>query len=126
MNNKANIFNFHNNQIRIIEKDGEPWFVVTDVFNTLSYPKGSRTYQMNQLGAFEKGVLKIQTPRGAQDANIISESGLYKLIMRSNKPEAKEFQNWVTQVVLPAIRKDGAYVQGKRREGRKGEGMDCY
>ncbi|EEW80532.1 LOW QUALITY PROTEIN: BRO family protein, partial [Brucella abortus bv. 4 str. 292] len=45
----------------------------------------------------------------------VSESGLYKLIMRSRKPEAKKFQNWVTQVVLPAIRKDGMYVRGEEK-----------
>lgn len=45
--------------------------------------------------------------------SIISESGLYKLVMRSDKPEAKEFQNWVTRVVLPAIRKDGGYIHGE-------------
>lgn len=46
---------------------------------------------------------------------LVSESGLYKLIMRSNKPEAKEFQDWVTKVVLPAIRKDGAYIEGEEK-----------
>ncbi len=44
---------------------------------------------------------------------LISEAGLYKLVMRSDKPEAKEFQNWVTRVVLPAIRKDGGYIHGE-------------
>ena len=45
----------------------------------------------------------------------ISESGLYKLIMRSDKPEAQDFQNWVTRVVLPSIRKDGAYIMGEEK-----------
>jgi len=44
---------------------------------------------------------------------LVSESGLYKLVMRSDKPQAKAFQDWVTKVVLPAIRKDGAYVMGQ-------------
>lgn len=46
---------------------------------------------------------------------LIFESGLYKLIMRSNKPEAAQFQDWVTKVVLPAIRKDGAYIEGEEK-----------
>lgn len=46
-------------------------------------------------------------------AMLISESGLYKLIMRSDKPQARDFQDWVTRVVLPAIRKDGAYIMGE-------------
>lgn len=45
--------------------------------------------------------------------SVVSESGLYKLVMRSDKPEAKDCQNWVTRVVLPAIRKDGSYIQGE-------------
>ena len=52
---------------------------------------------------------------GARVVALISESGLYKLVMRSDKPEAREFQDWVTRVVLPAIRKDGAYIQGEAK-----------
>lgn len=51
----------------------------------------------------------------APSATLISESGLYKVILRSNKPEARQFQNWVTEAVLPAIRKDGMYVQGEEK-----------
>ncbi|AQT43458.1 BRO family, N-terminal domain [Bartonella apihabitans] len=129
MNNKANIFNFHNNQIRIIEKDGEPWFVTADVCRALQLNiqkngKPNTTTSLRRLLTKEKGLYPIYTLGGAQRLSIISESGLYKLIMRSNKPEAKEFQNWVTQVVLPAIRKDGAYVQGeekgREKRGRRG------
>lgn len=53
--------------------------------------------------------------RGLAQANTISESGLYKLMMRCDKPQAKPFQNWVTQVVLPSIRKDGGYVMGEEK-----------
>lgn len=51
--------------------------------------------------------------KGGSQAAMISESGLYKLVMRSDKAEAKEFQDWVTRVVLPAVRKDGGYIQGE-------------
>ncbi|MDQ7835598.1 MAG: BRO family protein [Humidesulfovibrio sp.] len=50
-----------------------------------------------------------------QKVAVISESGLYKLIMRSDKPAAKRFQNWVTREVLPALRKDGMYVMGEEK-----------
>jgi hypothetical protein len=53
--------------------------------------------------------------KGGNQLTLISESGLYKLIMRSDKPEAKAFQDWVTKVVLPAIRKDGGYVMGEEK-----------
>ncbi|AQT45702.1 BRO family, N-terminal domain [Bartonella apihabitans] len=131
MNNKANIFNFHNNQIRIIEKDGEPWFVAADVCRVLGMNmrrngKPNTTVSLSYLQPEEKGVGFTNTLGGTQRVSIISESGLYKLIMRSNKPEAKEFQNWVTQVVLPAIRKDGAYVQGEEKEREEEGGMEWY
>jgi|GEM_PF-6970342 Prophage antirepressor len=56
---------------------------------------------------------------------IISESGLYKLVMRSDKPEAREFQDWVTREVLPAIRKDGMYVAGEEKV-KTGAGLPTY
>ncbi len=52
---------------------------------------------------------------GFREVNIISESGLYKLVMRSDKPQAKAFQDWVTRDVLPAIRKDGGYIMGEEK-----------
>lgn len=55
-------------------------------------------------------------------ACLVSESGVFKLIMRSKKPEARRFQNWVTREVLPAIRKDGAYVAGQQRRTGTGRG----
>lgn len=81
----------------------------------LGWDKTNQTYAPSKatrlLDSSEKGRKKI--PTSNQELLIISESGLYKLIMRSNKPQAKPFQNWVTQVVLPAIRKDGMYVAGE-------------
>ena len=114
MSNVIN-FDFNDKQVRVVELDGNPWFVAKDVFDVLGYPKGSRSYQLNQLGDDEKGVLKIQTLRRMHDLRSLSESGLYKLIMRSDKPEAKKFQDWVTRDVLPAIRKDGAYIMDEEK-----------
>lgn len=79
--------------LRVQDFDGQPWFVAGDVFEVLGYPKGSRTYQPLQLAPDEVQVLKIQTLRYGTKA--LNESGLYKIIMRSDKPEAKAFQDWV-------------------------------
>ncbi|MET4634919.1 BRO-N domain-containing protein [Kaistia defluvii] len=61
------------------------------------------------------GIAPELFPGSVARAVLITESGLYKLVMRSDKPKAKEFQNWVTQVVLPSIRKDGGYVMGEEK-----------
>lgn len=66
---------------------------------------------MTGLDADERTLYQIQ--KGFRSVSLISESGLYKLVMRSNKPEARAFQDWVTREVLPAIRKDGGYIKGE-------------
>lgn len=60
--------------------------------------------------ADEKGRTQITTPGGVQETWVINESGLYNVILRSDKPEAKPFRKWVTSEVLPTIRKHGAYM----------------
>ena len=94
--------------VRIIEKDGEPWFVAKDVCNVLELanPRSS----MALLDEDERGVHSMDTPSAKQEMAIISEAGLYSLILRSRKPEAKAFKRWVTHEVLPSIRKTGAYL----------------
>jgi prophage antirepressor-like protein len=83
----------------------------------LSPYNGSYTHHLRQLHGDEHrnaSTSDMGSPvRGS--LKLISESGLYKLVMRSDKPEAREFQDWVTRVVLPAIRKDGAYVMGEEK-----------
>ena len=106
--NKLQIFNYNNNAVRTIEKDGEPWFVLKDVCSVLSIGNAADVY--NRLDADEKGVGQIDTLGGRQNVNIVNESGLYNVILRSDKPEAKPFRKWITAEVLPAIRKTGAYM----------------
>ena len=108
--NELQIFN--NNQfgeIRTTIKDGEPWFVAKDVCNILEI-KNSRDTLNKCLDEDERGVDIIYTPGGNQEMTIVSEAGLYSLILRSRKPEAKAFKRWVTHEVLPSIRKTGAYL----------------
>ena len=82
----------------------------------LGYPEKSRSVILRKLSDSENGLYPIQTVnRGTQNLSVVSEPGLYKLIMRSDRPEARKFSDWVTSVVLPAIRKDGAYVMGEEK-----------
>lgn len=108
-------FNYLSNTVRVVEIDGQPWFVAADVCKALRFPYVERgVFQyLGRLSSDEKQTHNLNM--GSKKFTIISESGLYKLIMRSDKPEAREFQDWVTREVLPAIRKDGMYVAGEEK-----------
>ena len=120
MSNELQVFNYcfqsegNNNLVRIIEQDGEPWFVAKDVCKILELSDVSMS--VRTLDDDEKGTSKVCTPGGKQMMTTISESGLYALIMRSIKPQAKTFRKWVTSVVIPSIRKHGAYMTEKTLE----------
>jgi prophage antirepressor-like protein len=100
-------FYFQSNEVRTISLNNDPWFVAKDVCDVLELANVSRAVE--GLDEDEKGVSKVHTLRGEQEMIIISESGLYTLIIRSNKPQAKPFRKWVTAEVLPSIRKTGTY-----------------
>lgn len=108
MENNLQVFNYNDSAVRTVQKDGEPWFVLKDVCSVLGI--GNSRMAADRLEVDEKGVSQIDTPGGTQDMTIISESGLYTVILRSDKPEAKPFRKWVTSEVLPSIRKHGAYM----------------
>lgn len=93
--------------VRIVMRDGEPWFVAKDVAEILEIQNIRQN--LADLDDDEKGVCSIDTPGGAQEMLIISESGLYLQILRSRKPEAKPFRRWITHDVVPSIRKTGGY-----------------
>lgn len=93
--------------IRVIEKDGEPWFVLSDVCKVLGLTTPARVAE--RLEDDEKGVSLIHTLGGEQKMTIINEAGLYSVILRSDKPIAKPFRRWVTHEVVPSIRKTGSY-----------------
>lgn len=124
-NTQISTFNFNTSAIRVVTIDGNPWFVATDLATALDWGYDNIKYHMKTtLDLEEKRVLSkgkgsvttrclFTGPSGR--LTIISESGLYKLVMRSDKPEAKPFQDWVTKVVLPAIRKDGGYIMGEEK-----------
>jgi prophage antirepressor-like protein len=96
---------FEGNQLRIIEKDNEPWFVVKDICEILEL--SNPTKAVSRLDDDERSNLKL----GRQgNANVVNEFGLYNLVLGSRKPEAKQFKRWITHDVIPSIRKNGAYT----------------
>lgn len=114
MKTELSTFNFTPSlSLRAVTIEGQPWFVAKDVCAVLAITNVSMA--LRHLEPQEKGLSSIDTPGGAQKTSVISESGLYALIMRSRKPEAQTFRKWVTSVVLPAIRKDGGYVMGEEK-----------
>lgn len=98
---------YQENPIRIIERNGEPWFVAKDVCKVLELDMASGA---RGLDPDEKGLHIMQTRGGEQKIQIVSEAGLYSIILRSRKPEAKAFKRWITHEILPSIRRNGAYV----------------
>lgn len=98
---------YQENPIRIIERNGEPWFVAKDVCKILELDLASGA---RGLDPDEKALHIMQTLGGDQKIQVVSEPGLYSLILRSRKPEAKAFKRWITHEILPAIRRNGAYV----------------
>lgn len=109
--NVPQIFSFNDAQIRVVEKDGQPWFVAKDVCEIIGLSQVSRA--MDRLDDDERGLVKVthpQNPEKTLEVNAVNESGLYQLIIASNKPEARTFRKWITSEVLPTIRKTGGYV----------------
>ena len=110
MKDNLQTWNYESSEIRTVQMNGEPWWVLADVCKVLEI-SNSRNVS-NRLEADEKGVTLVDTLGGAQQVTIINESGLYAVILRSDKPQAKPFRKWVTNEVLPSIRKHGAYMMG--------------
>ena len=94
-------------EVRTVLQDGQPWFVALDVCNALGI-KNNRD-ALTRLDEDEKGVGLTDTNGGRQEVVIINEPGLYSLVLRSRKPEAKAFKRWITHEVIPSIRRTGSY-----------------
>lgn len=107
------IFNYQSNEVRTVEMGGEPWFVLKDVCNILNISKYRDTAA--RLDADERGSVEVDTLGGTQQVIAVNESGLYHVILRSDKPEAAPFRKWVTSEVLPSIRKNGGYIAGQEQ-----------
>ena len=105
--NNIETFDFEEHPVRLVEMDGDPWFVAADVARVLEYEHTPHATRL--LDDDEKGVHIVHTLGGDQEMTVINESGLYHLVIVSRKPEAKKFRKWVTSEVLPSIRKTGRY-----------------
>lgn len=111
--NKVTIYRYDENKpMRTLNLNGEPWFVLKDVCDVLGLSTPARVAERLDSDEVSQAHL-IDSVGRSQEMTIISESGLYNVILRSDKPEAKPFRKWVTAVVLPSIRKNGGYIAGQ-------------
>lgn len=100
-------FYFQQKPVRVVFVEGEPWWIAKDVCDVLGL--SNPTEAVRALDDDEKDILRISEGIGNPDKVVFSESGLYTLILRSSKPEAKAFRRWITHEVLPQIRRTGSY-----------------
>ena len=98
---------FETADVRMIVRDGEPWWVLNDVCSVLSIANPRNVAQ--RLDDYQKGVHSVDTLGGFQDLTLVNEAGIYALTLNSRKASAKEFARWVFVEVLPSIRKFGMY-----------------
>lgn len=109
------VFDYKTSRLRVVLHDDEPWFVAKDVCDALGIADVSRAVNGNStrgesgLDEDEKGTYTVRTPGGPQRLLCVNEYGIYSLVFKSRKTEAKLFQRWVTHDVLPSIRKTGQY-----------------
>lgn len=110
MENQLQVFNNEEfGQVRSLVLEGEPWFVVSDVCKILDL--NNPTMAVKSIDEDDLNTIEVIDSMGRlQKSNAVNESGLYQLILKSRKPEARKFKKWVTAEVLPTIRKHGAYM----------------
>nr|CRH07819.1 protein of unknown function [include part of BRO family, N-terminal domain] [Candidatus Magnetococcus massalia] len=102
-------------RVQADEETGEPWFHAGDICEVLGYTKARDAVGYHCEGDDAKTFGTIDSLNRTQQSLYVNESGLYDLILGSKKPHAKNLKRWVTKVVLPAIRKDGGYVDGEEK-----------
>lgn len=113
-NSEFSIFKFGDQEIRVIDKDGQPWFIVIDLARTLGYRDTNDALRLLDVDEADTHNLRVRSKAETQQVRkfrIVNESGMYALVLKSRKPEAKPFRRWVTSEVLPSIRKNGSYVK---------------
>lgn len=110
------VFSFEGHTVRVVvDKKGDPWFVAADVLEAFGHSRSARGGIIRKVAEADLRLYPMKTSVGVRAHSLISEAGLYKLVMRSDKPAAKPFQDWVTREVLPSIRKDGGYIMGEEK-----------
>jgi anti-repressor protein len=108
MTNELQVFSYEENEIRTVEVNGEPWWVLKDVCAALGIVKYRDVAE--RLDGDERAPVRVDTLGGNQEMICVNESGLYSVILRSDKPEARKFKRWITHEVLPEIRRTGGYA----------------
>lgn len=107
------LFYFGQQAVRIIDQNGEPWWIAKDVCECLEI--ANHRDALSRLDEDDVGSTDVTDALGRpQETSIINEPGLYNLILGSRKPEAKAFKRWVTHEVLPSIRKQGSYTHDQQ------------
>lgn len=109
MGNSLQTWDYCGCKIRTLEKGGEPWFVAKDVTNILGYANASKAIS-DHVDTEDKLNNESLSSLGQRGGYLVNESGLYSLILASKLPNAKKFKRWVTNEVLPSIRKHGVYM----------------
>jgi len=113
--NEMQIFSYEGKEVRTMQRNGEPWWVLKDVCDVLELSNARMI--ADRLDEDDVSLAYVTDNMGRQQqTNIVNESGLYNVILRSDKPEAKSFKRWVTHEVLPQIRRHGAYVTTSKLE----------
>lgn len=113
--NEIQVWNYESSEVRTVQVNGEPWFVLSDVCKVLELSTPARVAERLEKDEVSQ-THTIDRMGREQKTTIINESGLYTVILRSDKPQAKPFRKWVTSVVLPSIRKHGAYMTDQALE----------
>ena len=118
-NSELKIFNYENANVRTTVRNGEIWFVLKDVCEVLGIHNSKMV--ATRLDDDEKAAIRLADTRSDSSNQMrnfiaVNESGLYKVILRSDRPEAKKFMRWITHEVLPTIRKHGAYITSDKME----------
>ncbi len=108
MTNEIQMFNFEGRDIRVIDRDGQPWFVAKDVCETLELD--NVTEALRSLDADELSSEIMKSGGQGREMRLVSEFGVYMLVFRSRKKEAMKFKRWLAHEVIPAIRKHGLYA----------------
>lgn len=113
--NELQVFSYEGKEIRTIQRNGETWWVLKDVCGVLGLSNARMI--ADRLDEDDVSLAYVTDSMGRrQQTNIVNESGLYNVILRSDKPEAKKFKRWVTHEVLPQIRRHGAYITTSKLE----------
>lgn len=106
----AKMFEFEGVRVRVIMIEGKPWFVASDVAKVLGYRDAANGVRAARLRKHQHRYSDVSTPSGTQRMHVISEAGLYRMVMRSERPEAEAFQDWIEGEVIPSLLAKGTYT----------------